>query len=34
MFDFQVTDQESVQDTQQLLMWQDRDTLPVSAVGP
>ena len=34
MFDFLVTDQESVQETQQLLMWQDRNTPPVSAVGP
>ena len=34
MFDFLVTDQESVQETQQLLMWQDRNTSPVSAVGP
>ncbi len=34
MFDFLVTDQESVQETQQLLMWQDRNTMPVSAVGP
>ncbi len=32
MFDFLVTDQESVQETQQLLMWQDRNTPPVSAV--
>lgn len=34
MFDFLATDQESVQETQQLLMWQDRNTPPVSAVGP
>ena len=34
MFDFLVTDQESVQETQQLLMWHDRNTPPVSAVGP
>ena len=34
MFGFLVVDQESVQETQQLLMWQDRDTPPVSAVGP
>ena len=33
MYDFLVTDQESVQETQQLLMWQDRSTPPVSAVG-
>ena len=34
MYDFLLTDGESVQSTQQLLMWQDRDTLPVEAVGP
>ncbi|MCY7400978.1 MAG: hypothetical protein LH477_08475 [Nocardioides sp.] len=34
MFDFLLTDRESVQETQQLLMWQDRNTPPVSAVGP
>ena len=34
MFDVLLTDQESVRATQQLLMWQDRDTPPVSAVGP
>ena len=34
MFDFQVTDQESAQETKQLLMWQDRNTPPVSSVGP
>lgn len=34
MYDFLVTDQDSVQATQQLLMWDDRDTLPVEAVGP
>lgn len=34
MFDFLVTDAESVQATQQLLLWEDRDTVPVQAVGP
>jgi hypothetical protein len=34
MYDFLLTDGESVQSTQQLLMWQDRDTLPVEPVGP
>ncbi len=34
MYDFLVTDQESVQATQQLLLWEDRDTVPVRAVGP
>ncbi len=34
MYDFLLTDQKSVQATQQLLMWSDRDTLPVEAVGP
>jgi hypothetical protein len=34
MYDFLVTDQESVQATQQLLLWEDRDTVPVQAVGP
>lgn len=34
MYDFLLTDQESVQETQQLLMWQDRNTPPVSVVLP
>ena len=34
MYDFLVTDAESVQSTQQLLLWEDRDTVPVQAVGP
>lgn len=34
MYDFLVTDAESVEATQNLLMWADRDTLPVEAVGP
>lgn len=34
MFDFLVTDQGSVQDTQQLLLWEDRDTVPVRSAGP
>ena len=34
MYDFLATDAESVQATQQLLLWEDRDTLPVQAVGP
>ena len=34
MYDFLATDQESVQATQQLLLWEDRDTVPVQAVGP
>jgi hypothetical protein len=34
MYDFLVTDQESGQATQQLLLWEDRDTVPVQAVGP
>ena len=33
-YDFLVADQESIQATQNLLMWEDRDTLPVEAVGP
>ncbi len=28
-YDFLITDQDSVQETQQLLSWEDRDTLPV-----
>ena len=32
--DFLVTDAESVEATQQLLMWEDRDAVPVQAVGP
>ena len=34
MYDFLLTDGESVQATQRLLSWEDRDTLPVEAVGP
>jgi hypothetical protein len=34
MYDFLVTDADSVQATQQLLLWEDRDTVPVQAVGP
>ena len=34
MYDFLLTDQESVEATQQLLAWSDRDTQPVQAVGP
>ena len=34
MYDLLVTDQQSVRETQQLLMWDDRDTPPVTAVGP
>ena len=34
MYDLLVTDQQSVRETQQLLMWDDRDTPPVPAVGP
>lgn len=34
MYDFRLTDQESVEQTQQLLMWQDRTTSPLSGVGP
>ena len=34
MYDFLLTDQESVQATQQLLSWEDRGTVPVQAVGP
>ena len=34
MYDVLLTDQESVQSTQQLLMWQDRATPPVSVVRP
>ena len=33
MYDFLVTDGESVEATQQLLLWEDRETLPVQAVG-
>ena len=33
MYDFLGTDQESVRSTQQLLMWDDRNTPPVSAAG-
>lgn len=34
MYDVLVTDQHSVRATQDLLLWADRDTVPVSAVGP
>ena len=34
MYDFLVTDTESVEATQQLLLWEDRGTSPVEAVGP
>ena len=34
MYDFLTTDAESVQATQQLLLWEDRNTPPVQAVGP
>jgi hypothetical protein len=34
MYDFLLTDQDSVQATQQLLMWEDRGATPVQAVGP
>ena len=34
MYDFLITDAETVDRTQQLLMWEDRATPPVSAVGP
>lgn len=34
MYDFLLTDQDSVRATQDLLLWEDRDTVPVSAVGP
>ena len=34
MYDFLLTDADSVQATQNLLMWDDRDTPPVTAVGP
>jgi hypothetical protein len=34
MFDFLLTDTESVQRTQGLLLWQDRDTPPIGGVGP
>jgi hypothetical protein len=34
MFDFLVTEQENVRDTQQLLMWEDRGTTPVEVMGP
>lgn len=33
MLDLLVSDQESVQRTQRLLMWSDRDTDPTTAVG-
>ena len=34
MYDILLTDQDSVRATQDLLLWEDRDTVPVSAVGP
>ena len=34
MYDFLVTDAESVEATQQLLLWEDRGTRPVESVGP
>ena len=34
MYDCLVTDAESVEATQQLLLWEDRNTPPVQAVGP
>jgi hypothetical protein len=34
MYDFLLTDADSVQATQNLLMWEDRDTPPVTEVGP
>jgi hypothetical protein len=34
MYDFAITDAESVERTQQLLMWDDRATRPVGVVGP
>ncbi|GAB3019719.1 hypothetical protein GCM10011376_28870 [Nocardioides flavus (ex Wang et al. 2016)] len=34
MYDFLLSDQDSVQATQQLLMWEDRGTTPVRTVGP
>lgn len=34
MYDVLVTDAETVERTQQLLMWEDRNTPPVSTVGP
>ena len=34
MHDFLLTDQESVAATQRLLLWEDRGTTPVQAVGP
>ena len=34
MYDFLVTDADSVQATQQLLLWEDRGTRPVESVGP
>lgn len=34
MYDFLLTDQDSVQATQQLLLWEDRDARPVQGVGP
>lgn len=34
MYDFLLTDGGSVESTQQLLMWEDRHTVPVETVGP
>jgi len=34
MYDLLATDAGTVQATQQLLLWEDRDTMPVRAVGP
>lgn len=34
MYDFAISDAESVERTQDLLMWGDRDTRPVRTVGP
>lgn len=34
MYDVLLTDQDSVRATQDLLLWEDRATVPASAVGP
>lgn len=34
MYDFAISDAESVERTHELLMWGDRNTLPVGTVGP
>jgi hypothetical protein len=34
MYDLLVTDQDRVRATQDLLLWEDRDTRPVAAVSP